>query len=279
MNRPSKLRFDKIGYWSEIKLDIVRKYGTAYSTILSALGQHRFYHIYIDAFAGAGVHISKTTGGFVLGSPLNALNINPPFREYHFIDLDRRKVAALKTGIGGRSNAYVYSGDCNSILQERVFPRVRYEHFRRALCLLDPYGLHLQWKIIQTAGGMKSIDMLLNFPVADMNRNILWRNPEGVDGADIARMDAFWGDRSWRDIAYRTNGNLFGYPEKEENETVAEAFRQRLRTVAEFERVARPLAMRNSRGSIVYYLFLASQKSVAEHIIEEIFEKYRDRGK
>ena len=28
--------FDEIGYWSEIKLDIVREYAVAYSTILSA---------------------------------------------------------------------------------------------------------------------------------------------------------------------------------------------------------------------------------------------------
>lgn len=278
MDRPSRLRFDEIGYWSEIKLDIVREYATTYSTILSAPGQHRFFHIYIDAFAGAGVHVSKATGSFVLGSPLNALNINPPFREYHFIDLDQRKVAALKEAVQGRPNAYVYSGDCNSILREQVFPRARYMDFRRALCLLDPYGLHLQWEIIQTAGQMKSIDMLLNFPVADMNRNVLWHNPEGVDDADIARMDAFWGDRSWLDIAYRTNGNLFGYPEKEDNETVAEAFRERLKTVGGFERVPRPLPMRNSRGSTVYYLFFASQKSVAEHIIDEIFDKYRGRG-
>ncbi|MGO9109324.1 MAG: hypothetical protein ACLP9L_08835 [Thermoguttaceae bacterium] len=31
----SEVRFDEIGYWSEIKLDIVRKYAQAYSNILS----------------------------------------------------------------------------------------------------------------------------------------------------------------------------------------------------------------------------------------------------
>jgi hypothetical protein len=28
-------RFDEIGFWSEIKLDIVRKYASAYSTIMA----------------------------------------------------------------------------------------------------------------------------------------------------------------------------------------------------------------------------------------------------
>jgi len=31
----SASRFDEIGYWSEVKLDIVREYATAYSVILN----------------------------------------------------------------------------------------------------------------------------------------------------------------------------------------------------------------------------------------------------
>jgi three-Cys-motif partner protein len=67
--------FDEIGYWSEIKLEIVRDYASAYSRILNA---NRLPHIYVDAFVGAGKHISRGTGEFVPGSPLNALNIQPP---------------------------------------------------------------------------------------------------------------------------------------------------------------------------------------------------------
>ena len=58
--------------------------------------------------------------------------------------------------------------------------------------------------MIETAGKMRSIDMFLNFPVADINRNVLWRHPEGVDAADLKRMNEFWGDDSWREIAYTT---------------------------------------------------------------------------
>ena len=86
------LQYDEIGYWSEIKLDIIKEHAAAYSRILSSQSSPRFYHVYIDAFAGAGKHKSKTTGDFVLGSPANALLVRPPFREYHFIDLDEQKV-------------------------------------------------------------------------------------------------------------------------------------------------------------------------------------------
>ncbi len=105
--------FDQIGYWSEIKLDIIKEYATAYSRILSRQKTPRLHHIYIDAFAGAGIHISKVSGEFVPGSPMNALLVKPPFREYHFIDLDEQKVAALETMATQRKDVQIYHGDCN----------------------------------------------------------------------------------------------------------------------------------------------------------------------
>ena len=35
--------------------------------------------------------------------------------------------------------------------------------------------------------------------------------------------------------------------------------------------------MRNSQNAIVYYLFFASQKPVAEGIVRAIFDKHRNR--
>jgi three-Cys-motif partner protein len=273
-----RLNLDQIGYWSEIKLDIIRDYAKAYSTILAGQASPRLHHIYIDAFAGAGVHLSRTTGEEIEGSPLIAVGTDPPFKEYHFIDLDGQKADGLRQMFAGRSDVFVYHGDCNEILLDKVLPRVRYEDYRRGLCLLDPYGLHLNWDVIRRIGEMKSIDMFLNFPIADMNRNVFWRNPEGVAEDDIERMNAFWGDETWRSDAYKPQQMLWGpEDEKTDNETVAAAFRERLKNVAGFKEVPEPIPMRNTKGATIYYLFFASQKSVARNIVEDIFRKYRDR--
>ena len=48
----------------------------------------------------------------------------------------------------------------------------------------------------------------------------------------------------------------------------------RLKKEAGFSFVPKPLAIRNSKNAIVYYLFLASPKAVAERIISDIFHKY-----
>ena len=138
-----EMPFDEIGYWSEVKLDIVRKYAQAYSTVMARQARIRKY-LYIDAFAGAGVHISKQTGEFVPGSPLNALNVQPPFSEYHFIDLDGDKAEHLRNMVGDSPNMSVYNEDCNSVLLGKVFTRARYGDYHRALCLLDPYALNFR---------------------------------------------------------------------------------------------------------------------------------------
>jgi hypothetical protein len=49
--------------------------------------------------------------------------------------------------------------------------------------------------------------------------------------------------------------------------------------VAGFDRVPEPLAMENSKGATVYYLFFASQNNTAERIAREIFSKYRRHGR
>ena len=268
---------DEIGPWSEIKLEIIKKYASAYSTILNK--QKGFYYIYIDAFAGAGVHISKETKGFVLGSPVNALLVKPPFKEYHFIDLDRNKKETLEEIIGQQDNVKIYEGDCNTILLDTVFPRVRWEDYHRALCLLDPYGLHLNWEVIKMAGKMKSIEIFLNFPIADMNRNVLRKKPAQIDINQKERLNQYWGDESWIDVAYYDVLDLFGRDrEKVTNDHIAEGFRKRLVETASFEYVPKPLPMRNSKGAIIYYLFFAAHKPVSEKIVHDIFKKYEKLG-
>lgn len=213
----------------------------------------------------------------VPGSPLNALLVEPPFREYHLIDLDTARVALLREIIGDRPNVKVYEGDASEVLRRQILPGLRYEEYRRGLVLLDPYGLDLEWEAIAAAGQIGTVDLFLNFPVADINRNVRWRAPEAVDPADIARMNRFWGDDSWRQVAYTTTSNLFGWEEKTDNETVPEAFRSRLREVGRFRNVPAPMPMRNSRNAIVYYLFFASQNDTANHIVEDFFRAYRGR--
>lgn len=228
--------------------------------------------------------MAKGTRDLVWGSPTSVLLVTPPFREYHFIDLDEGNIDLLETQVRSRTQGpyepattHFYNADCNDVLLSDVFPRVRYEDYARGLCLLDPYGLQLDWKVIETAGKMRSIEIFLNFPIMDINRNVLRRDRGAAAPLQADRLTRFWGDDSWSQAAYSTEGNLFGYEEKTTNGTLASAFRTRLKTVAGFAYVPEPIAMKNSKGAIVYYLYFASQKPVASKIVGEIFKKHRPR--
>jgi len=273
-----KIKLDEIGYWSEVKLDIIQKYAAAYSIIMNKQSYIKEYH-YIDGFAGAGVHISKNTKEFIPGSPANALNVKPPFSKYHFIDLDGDKAELLRKLSDDNPKVTVYEGDCNKILLTEIFPKIKYENYNRALCLLDPYNIGLSWEVMYAAGQSEAIEIFLNFFVMDMNMNVLRNDPKNVDQRQIDRMNNFWGDESWRQAAYEKQQGLFEpIEEKTSNQAIVKAFRDRLINVAGFGYVPEPIPMRNNKGATIYYLFFASPKKTGSNIVEDIFAKYKNKG-
>ena len=276
----SEVEYDEIGIWSEVKLAIIKEYAAAYSKILDATQRKSIPSLrwlYIDAFAGPGVHLSKTTREIVDGSPLIALKTIPPFSGYHFIDADKSRADQLRRIAGPSKNVDIYSEDCNQVLLRDVFPKAKYEDYRRALCLLDPYNINLKWEVIETAGQMKSVELFLNFMIMDINRNALRRNRDSAIQSKVDQLTALWGDGSWEDAAFSSEGKLFEDPEKVSNERFEQAWRERLKKKAGFKFVSEPMPMKTRNNSVIYYLYFASQKPVAADIVTDIFNKYRTR--
>lgn len=273
----ANVKLDEIGVWSEIKLAILREYASAFTTILKNKSWCRGL-CYVDAFAGAGVHISKTTGKMVKGSPLNALLVEPRFDRIVLIDFAPDKVASLRTLCGQDDRVEIEPGDCNEILLRKVAPSLRYSSYWRGLCLLDPYGIHgnpLKWQTIKHLADLKTIDIFLNFPLMDINRNTLRRSLANADDADISAFNDFCGTEEWKDLMYQPN--LFGNLDKiGGNRKLADWFRLRLKNVAGYKFVPEPILMRNSRGGKLYFLYFASHESVAQKVISDIFKKYRN---
>ena len=271
------LRFDEVGAWSVLKLDIIEQYGAAYTKAFSHRGR-QLKKYYIDDFSGAGVHIEKSTGQEIEGSPARALKIVPSFDRFYFIDMNADKTAHLQTLCAGRDDVEIHMGNTNDYLRT-LLPRIQFRLYNRALCLLDPYGLHLDWEVIQLAGQSQAVDLFLNFPVMDMNRNAIWRSPERASPEGIERMNRFWGDESWKQAADAESPqpSLFFGPDmvKQPNDAIVTAFRERLIKVAGFSFAPDALPMRNSKNAVVYYLFFASPRPVADTIIQHIFQKYR----
>jgi three-Cys-motif partner protein len=266
---------DRIGEWSHAKHEIIDKYARAYMTVLHRQGFAKRV-VYIDAFAGAGVAEDRASGELRLGSALLAMQVQPPFDELHFVEANDEKARFLRQSTSHDVRVQVQVGDANRILLSDILPRCRYEDYARALCLLDPYGLSVDWSLIRTIGQMQSVEIFFNFMVVWANRNVLWKRPELVPQERLRLMDRVWGDRSWVNALYKQEEDLLGVrSQKLPNKAVAAAYRTRLRKVAGFRFVPEPVPMKNTRGATVYYLFFASSNKTGAGIVEDIFSQYR----
>lgn len=267
---------DKVGVWTESKHEILKKYCSAYTTIMNA--QHGFHWWYIDAFAGCGEQWSREKNCIVPGSPLVVLSIEPKFERYIFIDLEHKKTEHLKELVPGRTDIEVLEQDANSALKT-IIPRVDASKYMRALRVLDPYGLHLDWSVVEQCGHAGSIELFLNFPIHDINRNLHLKDVSKVRPVDRNRMGAFWGDSSWENVLYSSEENLFGLQDSVgDNYEIVAAYKKRLETIAGFECVPDPVAMYNKKNADLYYLFFASHKKVAGKIVSDIFRTYNGLG-
>ena len=272
---------EAIGLWTEIKLQIIREYAAAYTKILKEREWCRGY-AYIDAFAGPGEFVAKQERDRIIrGSPINALDIEYKFTEYHFIDINQSKINHLQQLIAGRPEAQtvqLHLGDANEVLRRAILPNFQYESYKRALCILDPYGLDIEWPTIESIGKTRTMDVFLNFPLMDINRNAALKVLEASNPEEGARLTKIWGDDSWKYLAYVEQSNLFSsavlIKKDEGNEILKRDFRERLRRVAGFSFVPEPILMKNRKGGHLYFLFFASHQPVAQNIAENILQKW-----
>jgi three-Cys-motif partner protein len=274
---------EAIGLWTEIKLQIIREYAAAYTTILKEQSWCRGY-AYIDAFAGVGEFVAKEDQERLIpGSPMNALNVPNKFTEYHFIDIEKSKIDRLRELTADRpekKSIHFYVGDANQVLCKKIVPKFPYSSFKRALCILDPYGVDIEWATIASLAPIKTMDVFINFPLMDINRNAALKKLETADPQQCSRLTKIWGDESWKQLAYVEQGGLFNasvlIKKIRGNETLKLGFRERLKKRAGFSCVPDPILMTNTVGGPLYFLFFASQKRVAQNIAQYIFENYRE---
>ena len=282
-NEINRAILDEVGPWTLLKHDIVQYYADAYSYVIEAYRKKNpnFYltRFYIDGYASAGHNIDKATKRVVEGSALRVLNQAAlPFSKYFFVEKDHKRFQALKKACSGRTDVNLFEGDANEVLPRDVFPQVRYSERERAFCLLDPYHeAHLSWTTVRAAAETEAIDVLIHFPIYSMNINVIRR----AGPKDEERLNLYWGDSSWKDIAYERDPhpNLLGedWYNKVDNETIVEAYRKRLVDVGGFKGASRPIPMRNKPGNVIYYLIFASSNEptgvkvindVANHFIK-----------
>lgn len=270
------------GPWTEEKLSRLRKYLQAYMSIFSTNPRAKLLKtIYVDAFAGTGFRqefpsdtseedllfdISSDSDAAALrkGSAQVALETNPPFSEYIFIEHNEENVSNL-SGLRRRfpkiaRRIKIIPEDANVYLLK--WCKETDWTATRAVVFLDPYGMQVDWATIEATAGTKGIDLWVLFPLGvGVNRLLTRQRPPEGPWAD--RLTRILGTDTWRDAFYRqsSQGKLFGEKpdliKDADFGTISKFWVTRLQSV--FADVARnPLPLRNSRNVPIYLLSFAA---------------------
>lgn len=259
------------GDWTEKKLSSVRQYLVAYAT---ALNNQRFKIAYIDAFAGTGYRTSSANENsesllfpemdlFLDGSARIALQVEPRFDKYIFIEKDPDRYAELEKlraeFVHQAQDIILQPKEANSYIKGLCQGPSWKAH--RAVLFLDPFGMQVTWDTIEAIAQTQAIDLWLLFPLGVAVNRILTKNGR-INPGWRAKLDAMFGATDWYDVFYQKTKQtaLFGDEEQVEKvanfDSISQYYVNRLKTV--FAGVAEnPLPLYNSRNNPLFMLCFA----------------------
>lgn len=197
------------GGWSDKKLRALRNYLHAWALVLKNTS---FNKIYIDAFAGAGTQeIREDENGVAYrhGSPFIALETDPPFDEFYFIEKDTEKISELQEKISQSEHRnrriHFLNGDANDELQS-LCTKIDWRG-SRAVAFLDPFALHVEWPTLQAIAATQAVDLWLLFSAMAANR--MMPRSGKPDPAWSSKLDLTFGSHEWSEEFYRSEPDLF----------------------------------------------------------------------
>lgn len=280
------------GPWTVEKLDALRAYLNGYA---QALKKQSFRRLYIDAFAGTGDRAAKRQQTATLmempdldemtkGSARIALEIDPPFARYVYIEKRQSRSSALehlRSEFPDRA-IEILNEDANAAVQ-RICAETDWRS-NRAVLFLDPYGMQVSWETLEVVAATKAIDVWMLYPTG-MGLNRLLTKDGEIPIEWQQALDRSLGCRDWREAFYREvkSLDLFGEATttlvKDASTAKFEAFLlERWRTI--FAGVApETLPLRNGKGQVMYLLCFACENprgvDLAVKIARSVIKKRR----
>lgn len=290
------------GDWTEDKLTCLQKYLKAYRTIFSKNPSARHFKTwYVDAFAGTGFRDFSSDQNqqefiysfeegevedihnYFEGSVIKALELDEPFHKYLFIDHKIEYIESLKKirddhpTIADRIQ--IENAEANNFLIKWC-KNIDWKN-NRAVVFLDPYGMEVDWKLIEAIGKTEAIDMWLLFPLGVAVNRMLTNNTMPPESwANL--LTRTFGTDDWKGFyTEKTQLTLWGEESMVQKNIslrgIEDFFTHRLSKV--FPEVARsPLKLKNSKNNPLYLLCFASANRNGVKIAEDIMWKVDGSG-
>lgn len=260
-----------------IKLKYLEKYVNAYLTATKRLP----YKYFVDAFAGTGECIvcdvrCKSRGGKkcaecsmggkrIDGSAIISLKAKENFTKYFFIELNSNNIGELKKTIKEKINSersirvHYLKGDTNIVLPkiDSILPKKS-----GVLIFLDPEGPELFWDTIVALSKLEKCDLLILYPydMSLVRLTTIYGN----------KLDKFFGTKEWSDLYFN------GRTPNERRLALLNFYRNNLMKIGFSYVIPKPIKTGFRNGKLLYYLILATHKSVGQKIMSDIFNKELD---
>ena len=269
------------GEWTTEKLSCLKEYLTQYTKILRNNERAKYFSLtYVDAFAGTGYRSASkkesTTAiplldlddedraNYLKGSARIALEIEPPFHWYLFLERKAgytRELERLKLDYPFKaSKIKVVQADANTYLKN--WCETTDWKKNRAVVFLDPYGMQVEWSLIEAIAKTKAIDLWWLFPLGVSTIRMLTKDEmPPKEWSDI--LTRTFGTEEWKNEFYpeRKVQMLWGEEDQRcrnvEFENVGNYIVKRLKTIFPGV-VERPLQLCNSRNNPLYLLCFAA---------------------
>lgn len=274
-----------VGPWVEDKYYFLEGYLNA-----SCEARRKFSDLgnatYIDLFSGPGKCIIKKELREIEGGGLRAFNREEArFNEYFYFDLIEENVKALKKRVKDNANCHVKTGDSNNLIataikqlreKEQAIKRYRY-HF----AFVDPFGAEgLRFDSLREMAKMRRMDLLINFPIGSIKRNIdVWLAKKETI------LDLFLGTDVWRErIKTRSSQSIF--------KILLDVFREQLNSIgypdeglmmvtsnANIYSSLPTVGVKNTKEVDLYVLILASKHKLGQKIWSSVIKTKPDGQK
>lgn len=289
------------GAWTEEKLNAFEKYVNAYLTIMNKYrGQYDWKLIYFDGFAGSGSRNEDTTSEDnqlmidlidehqiaaeeltpYKGAAERVLNIaQDGFDFYYFIDKDAASSSQLQEKLASYQKdkrLEFRHSDANTEVS-KLADAMHKNSKLKALVLLDPFGMQVDWSSIERLKGT-STDLWILIPTGVIVNRLLDRKCKLTH---IEKLTSFFGkDEAFlRNYFYniRQETTLFGDTEvvekvQEPIRMIANLYIQQMKTIFKYV-TEEPLVLYNTRNTPIFHFACASNNESAVKIAHEIINK------
>ena len=291
------------GLWTEQKLDTFESYVKAYLTIMNVYREkYNWKLIYFDGFAGSGTrskeeledehrksldlfegNVDDDEMKVYQGAAERVVRLEEKMRGfdfYYFIDLKEDNCLRLELKLRQYPVTGLMQfrpGDANMAARQ-LGNALKNKPYLKALALLDPFGMNLEWATIESIA-CKGIDLWILIPSGVIVNRLLDKHAQLIHHE---KLSSFFGMskeeiRKWF-YEEKTEIDLFAeervWYQKVDNpiKRIADLYVERLGELFPYV-TPEPLVMRNSRYVPIFHFVCASYNSTAVKIAQQIITK------